>query len=172
MEERLARLEQALAELQQENRELRAEVEALRAIVLEDHGFDVPDASSGDEPAAHDAAFERARRGAIAADEPVPGAAPSAADVVRRSRVRGRYSVAFLILGLILVPVALITIGHLNAFWSTVVASLNAVIFYFVGPSAYHLLVEGLIRAIPGILLGQTARVTVDKMRNRRSRQP
>ncbi|HEY3364538.1 MAG TPA: hypothetical protein VGK74_05755 [Symbiobacteriaceae bacterium] len=144
MEDRLAKVEQALKELQLENRQLRSDVKALRMAVR-----------------ARESAAPHAGDHAIAP-----------AEVVRQTRLRSRYSVAFLVLGLILVPLLAITVGHLNAFWSSVIGAINGIILYFVGPGAYHLLIEGLIRAIPGILLGQTARVTLDKMRNRRSRQP
>lgn len=80
-----------------------------------------------------------------------------------------RWSVIVLALTLIAVPILAFTVWHTNAFWSTTIGALNGLILYIVGPSVWRLLIEGLFRAIPGVLFGQAARVAVDKYRQRRA---
>ncbi|HWI52969.1 MAG TPA: hypothetical protein VNT01_12595 [Symbiobacteriaceae bacterium] len=87
-----------------------------------------------------------------------------------RRRIKGRWIYAVLIASIVVAPVVLLTLRHTNAFVSTGVGALNALILYFIGPGAVRLLAEGLLRAIPGVLLGQTARITVDSMRKKKAR--
>lgn len=91
-------------------------------------------------------------------------------DTAIRRRIRGRWIYAILITCIVVAPVALLTLWHTNAFISTGIGAINALIIYFIGPGAVRLLAEGLLRAIPGILLGQTARITVDSMRKKKAR--
>jgi len=87
-----------------------------------------------------------------------------------RSKFRGRWTAIIALVCLVVVTVTVFTVWHPNAFWSTVVASVNALVVYFVGPGAVKLLVEGLLRAIPAVLLGQTTRIAVDNMRKKKAR--
>lgn len=87
-----------------------------------------------------------------------------------RRRFKGRWSVVILIASIVVVPILALTIWHANAVVSTAIGALNALVVYFIGPGAVRLLVEGLLRAIPGVLLGQTARITVDNMRKKKAR--
>lgn len=110
-------------------------------------------------------------RGRVCQPEPESEADKAEQESQSRSRQRGRWTAALILLaGLIAVPTLVLTIWHPNAFWSTVVTSVNALLVYFIGPGAVRLLVEGLLRAIPGVVLGQTARITVDNMRRKRAR--
>lgn len=145
MEQRVARLEQAMTELLQENRQLRAELEVLRAQVQQ--SIAAPSAETSAQQAAGAGTTTAARRW-----------------------WSSRWSLLALGLIVVVVPVLAFSLGHVNAFWSTIIGSLNALFFYFVGPGAVRLLIEGLVRAIPGIALGQTTRIFVDKMRARRAR--
>jgi O-antigen ligase len=94
----------------------------------------------------------------------------AASDAAVRTRLKGRWWYIILTTAVIVLPVVLLTILHANAFWSTVIGALNAIFVYMIGPAAVRLLAEGLIRAIPGVLLGQTARITLDKVRRKRAR--
>lgn len=143
MNDRLTRLEKALEELRAENRELRAELQELRSQLP---GAEAEEATEASLKAA---AHEAQNRG--------------------RSIWRNRWSIIILGLCLVVVPI-LLWKSHLSTFWTTVVSAVNAIIVYFVGPGAIRLLIEGLVRAIPGVLLGQTARITVDSMRKKRIR--
>ena len=87
-----------------------------------------------------------------------------------RRRLKGRWIYALLIACIVVAPVVLLTVRHKNAFLTTAVGAVNALIVYFIGPGAVRLLAEGLLRAIPGVLLGQTARITVDSMRKKKAR--
>lgn len=87
-----------------------------------------------------------------------------------RRPFRGRWTYIILIACAVVVPVVALTVWHTNALWSTVIGAINALVVYFVGPGAVRLLAEGLLRAIPGVLLGQTARITVDTMRKKKAR--
>ncbi len=80
-----------------------------------------------------------------------------------------RWSVVVLVLSLVVVPVLLLTVWHTNAFWTTTISAANALVVYFLGTGGLRLLVEGAIRAVPAILLGQTTRIAVERFRNRRS---
>ena len=91
-------------------------------------------------------------------------------DTAIRRRFRGRWTWVILIACIVVVPVFALTIWHQNALVSTVIGAVNALVVYFVGPGAVRLLIEGLLRAIPGVVLGQTARITVDNMRKRKAR--
>lgn len=71
----------------------------------------------------------------------------------------------------IAVPLVALTVWHLDAFWSTAIGFLNGVLLYYLGPKAWALLVEGLFRAIPGVLFGQATRIALDKFRSRRHRR-
>lgn len=84
---------------------------------------------------------------------------------------KAKWAVIGLVVSLVVMPVLAFTVGHLNGWWSTVLGALNAVILYLVGPGVYHLLIEGLVRAIPAVLLGQTTRVAIDKVRRKRGWQ-
>jgi hypothetical protein len=97
-------------------------------------------------------------------------ALPPVTESQESPRWRTRWAVALLIFFIVVVPVVALTLGHVNAFWSTVIGTLNAMFVYFIGPGAIRLLAEGLLRAIPGILLGQSARIAVDKMRGKKAR--
>ena len=87
-----------------------------------------------------------------------------------RGRFKSRWTYVILIACIVVVPVVALTIWHANPVTSTAIGALNALIVYFIGPGAVRLLAEGLLRAIPGILLGQTARITVDTMRKKKAR--
>ncbi|HWI63506.1 MAG TPA: hypothetical protein VNT75_16840 [Symbiobacteriaceae bacterium] len=91
-------------------------------------------------------------------------------DTAIRRRFRGRWTWVILVASIVVVPVLALTIWHQNAVVSTVIGAVNALVVYFIGPGAVRLLIEGLLRAIPGVVLGQTARITVDNMRKRKAR--
>jgi cation transport ATPase len=145
VDERLARLEQALEELRAENRELRRDLTELQ---------------------------ERLTQTEMAATEAEADTAETAesAEATARQRAKGRWGYFALVSGLVAVPILAWTIWHANTFWSAVIGAVNALIVYFIGPGAVRLLAEGLLRAIPGVLLGQTARITVDSMRKKKAR--
>ncbi len=84
-------------------------------------------------------------------------------------KLPARWSVIVMALALLAVPILAITVWHANAFWSTTIGAVNGLVLYIVGPGVWRLLVEGLFRAIPGVLFGQAARVAVDKYRQRRA---
>ncbi|HYF93518.1 MAG TPA: hypothetical protein VD969_14995 [Symbiobacteriaceae bacterium] len=91
-------------------------------------------------------------------------------DTAIRKRFKGRWTYIVLIASIVVVPVIALTIWHQTPLVSTVIGALNALVVYFIGPGAVRLLAEGLLRAIPGVLLGQTARITVDSMRKKKAR--
>jgi lipopolysaccharide export LptBFGC system permease protein LptF len=146
VEDRLTSLEQAMVELREENRQLRQELAELRVQVQQSA------AAPGTDTAAELAAASTAT--------------PHSA----RRWWSAKWPVVALFVFIVAVPVAFSSLGHLNAFWSTFIGTLNALFVYFIGPGAVRLLVEGLVRAIPGVALGQTTRIFVDKMRARRAR--
>lgn len=84
-----------------------------------------------------------------------------------RSWLRARWSVIGLVVSLAVVPVVALSVLHMNAYQSTTIAALNAFLLYLVGPSAWRLLAEGLLRAIPAVLFGQATRIAIDKVRTR-----
>lgn len=86
------------------------------------------------------------------------------------ARGRARWTPLFLVLGLVVIPVIILTLWNVNAFWSATVGAVNGILFYLVGPKAIQLFIEGLFRAIPGIVLGQTTRIAVDTVRQRKTR--
>jgi hypothetical protein len=67
-----------------------------------------------------------------------------------------------------LVPVLAYTVLHMNAVQSTAVTAVNALLLYFLGPVAWRLLMEGLMRAIPAVLFGQATRIAMEKWRKGR----
>lgn len=138
MEERLAQLERALEELQVQNQQLRSELNDLR------ERFDAE----------------------IAADSTAP--AEPEAPATRRRRIWARWYVIAGIIFVVALPMVLTKLGHMSAVSSAAIGFLNAVVVYLIGPGAIRLLAEGLLRAIPGVLLGQTTRIAVDNMRNKR----
>lgn len=146
VDERLARLEQALEELRAENRQLRRDLTELQDRLTE------------------------SETAAAAAEAETEVETAEAVEAAERQRVKGRWGYVALIAGLVAVPILALTIWHANTFWSAVIGAVNALIVYFIGPGAVRLLVEGLLRAIPGVLLGQTARITVDNMRKKKAR--
>lgn len=152
MKEQLAQLEQAIEEIRLENRQLRVELAELRERL----------AANVQANTAADVAEDSAQPDGEAPESPKW-------EVKVKRRSWGRWSVVILSVCVIVVPFAVLG-SHLNAFWTTVLGALNALIVYFIGPGAIKLLAEGLLRAIPGILLGQTARITVDSMRKKRAR--
>lgn len=81
-----------------------------------------------------------------------------------------KWSVVVLITALIAVPSLALSVYHTNAFWSTFIAAINGLVLYIVGPGVWRLLMEGLFRAVPGVLFGQAARVAVDNYRKKKSR--
>jgi|GEM_PF-6485230 len=87
-----------------------------------------------------------------------------------RRRILMRWAVPLVSIVLVVVPVVVLTLNHATAFWSTVIGALNALFVYFVGPGAIRLLAEGLVRAVPGIVLGQTTRLAVDSMRRKKAK--
>lgn len=97
-----------------------------------------------------------------ASGEPAPAAATGG-----RSWRRAKWSVIGLVLSLVLVPVVALSVLHMNAFQSTTIAAMNAVLLYLVGPSAWRLLAEGLVRAIPAVLFGHATRIAIEKWRGR-----
>jgi hypothetical protein len=103
---------------------------------------------------------------ALVERDTVSAAALVTPEAGRRSRL------LWLVLSLvgIVLPVVALTIWHWNAFWSTLLGAAQALLVYFLGPSAMRLMAEGLVRAIPGVLLGQTTRIALDNMRKRRER--
>jgi hypothetical protein len=80
-------------------------------------------------------------------------------------RARARWSVVALVASLILMPFLALTGLHMNAFQSTAVTALNAILLYVVGPAAWRLMIEGLVRAIPAVLFGQATRIAIEKWR-------
>ncbi len=142
MEERLAQLEQAVSALQVENEQLKQDLSDLRSRFQ---------ALIGDQATEEEAHAETTRRGRI------------------KSWLRKRWPLVALALG-IAVPILALTVWHLDTFWSTFFAFLNGFLLYYVGPKAWALLIEGLFRAIPGVIFGQATRIAVDKYRARRTR--
>lgn len=84
-------------------------------------------------------------------------------------KVPARWSVVALAVALVAVPVLAFSVWHTSALWSTTIGAVNGLILYMVGPGVWRLLMEGLFRAIPGVLFGQAARVAVDKYRQKRT---
>lgn len=70
----------------------------------------------------------------------------------------------------IAIPVLSLTVWGLGAFRSTAIAFVNGLLIYLIGPQAWALFVEGIFRAIPGVLFGQATRIAVDKYRSRQSK--
>lgn len=106
----------------------------------------------------------------LSQDETAAAEVEADAESNAQKRFKARWGYVALISGLVAVPVLAWTIWHANTFWSAVIGAVNALIVYFIGPGAVRLLAEGLLRAIPGVLLGQTARITVDSMRKKKAR--
>lgn len=151
MEERLAQLEKAVATLQGENERLRQELEeAVAALKAQGEQLRAELALLTGGPADQ------------AADE---AASPSG---LLKGRLRRRWPL--IAVGLtVAVPLLALSVWHLDAAWSTVLAFLNGLFLYYIGPRAWALVIEGAFRAIPGVLFGQAARVAVEKFRSRRS---
>jgi hypothetical protein len=142
VDERLARLEQAVQDLRDENQQLRRDM-ALLQERLEAPSQTAASAESADDTCA-------------SADE--------------RRWFKSRWAYIGLVCGLIAVPILTLVFWRGSGAWSAVIGAVNALIVYFIGPGAIRLLAEGLLRAIPGVLLGQTARITLDNMRKKKAR--
>jgi hypothetical protein len=141
VEERLAQLERALEELRVQNQQLRSELNDLRERFELDSAAETTDSAETEGPA------------------------------TRRRRIWARWYVIAGIIFVVALPMVLTKLGHMDAISSTAIGFINAVVVYFIGPGAIRLLAEGLVRAIPGVLLGQTTRIAVDNMRKKRKAQ-
>lgn len=93
----------------------------------------------------------------------------SSAPPEEQRRLPARWAVIVLAIALVAVPILAFSVWHTSAFWSTTIGGVNALVLYIVGPGVWRLLMEGLFRAIPGVLFGQAARVAVDKYRQKRA---
>lgn len=140
MEERLKQLQEAISQSQHENRDLRGQLVELREQVSELR-----------DQVADLRIYETS------------GPPPT------QRKLRARWSVVVLAIALIGVPSLAFTFAHTNAFWSTFIAAVNGIVLYIVGPGVWRLLMEGLFRAIPGVLFGQAARVAVDTYRRKKA---
>lgn len=157
MEERFAHVERAVADLEAENRRLRQEVEGLQARV-----------STLEQEVS--ARVERLEQGMTALQDPLQEAEAEDAATPSgqwKGRLRRRWPLVAVALT-IAVPLVALSVWHLDAFWSTAIAFLNGLLLYYIGPRAWALLIEGLFRAIPGVLFGQATRIAVDRFRKRR----
>jgi hypothetical protein len=92
----------------------------------------------------------------------------AAADTSARRSFWTRTLVIILSIFVVGVPVLLTTAGHIDAIWSAAIGFVNALVVYLIGPGAIRLLAEGLVRAIPGVLLGHTTRIAFDNIRNKK----
>ena len=99
--------------------------------------------------------------------DPVESATPSGR---WKAQMRRRWPLVAVALT-IAVPLVALTVWHLDAFWSTAIGFLNGLLLYYIGPKAWALLIEGLFRAIPGVLFGQATRIALDRFRARRHRR-
>lgn len=102
-------------------------------------------------------------RAQVSQTAPVPAPITEEAEATRWWR--SRWGVAVLAAVIVIVPMVALTVGHVSAFWTTVIGTVNAFFIYLIGPGLVRLLAEGLIRAIPTVLLGQSARLYLDKRR-------
>lgn len=139
-------MDERLARLEQAIAELRAENELLRR--------DLTD-----------------MRERLLQSETAAGAEPvQETNTALRGRSRSRWTWVVLGSCIVVVPILAVTLWHQSPVVSTGIGAVNALVVYFIGPGAIRLLIEGLLRAIPGVVLGQTARITVDNMRKRKAR--
>jgi hypothetical protein len=85
-------------------------------------------------------------------------------------RFKSRWAFVGLSVLVVALPVVALTVWNMNAFWSTTIGAVNGILLYLIGPGILRLLIEGLFRAIPGVLFGQATRIAVDKYRQRKAR--
>lgn len=106
--------------------------------------------------------------------EPDAGIDSVIASAPARRKFWSRWPGVVLIILIVVLPVVTLSFWHVNAFWSTFIGTLNGLFLYIIGPGIWRLLMEGLFRAIPGVLLGQSARLAVDRFRAKKGlvRQP
>lgn len=149
MEERLAQVEKAIEQLQLENERLKQDVAALQD--REEHWRQELEDLAGRLPVE---------------STPDDSTTPSGR---WKGQMRRRWPLVAVALT-IAVPLVALSVWHLDAFWSTAIAFLNGILLYYIGPRAWALLIEGLFRAIPGVLFGQATRIAVDKYRTRRQK--
>lgn len=141
MAERLKRMEQSLLQLTVENRQL------LEQLLNENRQL-------------------REQLNALEAKMRPPTPAEVAARVAPPpAEMSTRRVVLSVIASVALVPVLAYTVLHMNAVQSTAVTAVNALLLYFLGPVAWRLLMEGVIRAIPAVLFGQATRIAIEKWR-------
>jgi hypothetical protein len=159
LEQALAQQRTAAEQLAAELAALRREAEALRAAI---RALREEEQQLRSEAASLRADLEEVRH---QADLPLH---PPAVSGTRWSG--SRLLLALGLIALLGAPILALSFWHLNALQSTVLTAVNAFLIYLFGPGIVRLLLEGFVRAIPGVLLGQTVRIAVDKFRNRWTR--
>jgi hypothetical protein len=143
VEERLKRMEESLLQLTVENRKLLEQLLSENRQLREQF-----------------AALEAKMRPPTPAEVAAQVAPPPAEDKTPTHRVA-----LSVIASVALVPVLAYTVLHMNALQSTAMTAVSALLTYFLGPVAWRLLMEGLMRAIPTVLFGQATRIAMNKWR-------